>query len=206
MAAIAVTALVIAYGDPYGTAADVIPFMILTVTAIFTAQSAILTASLQAFGKTVQVLMITGVATGIDLVFVWFFAPSLTTTAGAIGRTVLYACTVYLSYRVLRREVQAQPFHGFVKSAALAIGVGVPLFLVNQAFLDFLPSFRTLFRLPILLLIFAGLYLGISRRLNVFHAGDFAILKDVLPHRYHRLLRRIELLLLSGRASGSGTS
>src|SRR5437867_202871 len=162
-----------------------------------------LTASLQAFGKTVHVLLITGVATGIDLLFVWFFAPLLTTTAGAIGRTVLYVCTVYLSYRVLRGEVQAQPFHGFVKSAALAIGVGVPMFLVNQAFLDFFPSFRTLFRLPILLLVFAGLYLGISRRLKVFHAGDFAILKDVLPRRYHRFLRRIELLLLSGRASGS---
>ena len=203
MASVAVTALVIAYGDAYGTAADVIPFAILTVTAIFTAQSAILTASLQAFGKTVHVLLITGVATGIDLLFVWFFAPLLTTTAGAIGRTVLYVCTVYLSYRVLRGEVQAQPFHGFVKSAALAIGVGVPMFLVNQAFLDLFPSFRTLFRLPILLLIFAGLYLGISRRLKVFHAGDFAILKDVLPRRYHRFLRRIELLLLSGRASGS---
>ncbi len=198
MAAVAVTALTIAYGESYGTISDVVPFAILTVTAIFTAQTAILTSSLQAFGKTVQVLLITGVATGIDLALVWVFAPIYGTTVGAVGRTLLYACTVFLSYRVLKREVRAQPFHGLAKSAALAAGAALPLFLLNEVFLGEF-YLRPLVRLPILLLVFAGLYLGISRRLGIFHAGDFAILKDVLPHRYHPFLRRIERLLLSGR-------
>jgi O-antigen/teichoic acid export membrane protein len=197
VAAVASTALIIAYGDAYGV--DAIPFAILTVTTIFQAQSAILTTALQAFGKTRVLLLVTVTATIVDLVWVWLFAPVLTTTAGAIGRTLLYGSTVYLSYRVLRSEVRTQPFQGFPKALALALGVGLPMFVANQVFIDYLPL-RPLLRLPVLLAVFGGLYLGISRELNIFHTGDFAILKDALPRRYHPYLRRIEHLILSRQA------
>jgi O-antigen/teichoic acid export membrane protein len=194
VAAVASTALIIAYGEAYGV--DAIAFAILTIATIFQAQSAILTTTLQAFGKTRVLLLVTVTATIIDLAWVWLFAPVLTTTAGAIGRTLLYVSTVYLSYRVLRKETKAQPFHGFLKALALALGVGVPMFVANQVFIDYLPL-RPLLRLPILLAIFGGFYLGISRELNIFHAGDFAILKDALPRRYHPFLKRVERLILS---------
>jgi len=194
VAAVASTALIVAYGDAY--APDAIPFAILTITSVFQAQTAILTTTLQAFGKTRVLLWVTLTATVIDLSWVWFLAPILGTTAGAIGRTLLYASTVYLSYRVLLPEVRTHPFQGFAKALILALGVGVPLFVTNELFLTY-TTVRPLLKLPILLAIFAGAFLALSRELHIFHAGDFAILKDVLPHRYHRFLRRLERLILT---------
>src|SRR5215467_5816985 len=185
-ASVASTALIIAYGDAYGV--DAVPFAILAVTSIFPAQTAILTATMQAFGKTVHLLFISLFATGADLVIVWFLAPVLAntwvgaTTAGAVGRTVLYAASAFLCYRALRNEVGTHPFRGFAKAAVLAVGVGVPMFLLNQGLLEFV-SLRPLFRLPLLLVVFLGAYLGLSRFLRIFHPVDFAILKDVLPRR-----------------------
>ncbi len=200
VAAVASTALIVAYGDAY--AEDAIPFAILIITTVFQAQAAILTTTLQAVGKTRFLLWVTMTATIVDLVWVWFLAPTLGTTAGAIGRTLLYASTVYLSYRVLRPEIKTQPFHGFVKAAILALGVGLPLFATNQLFLTY-TTVRPLVKLPVLLAIFAGAFLGLSRQLRIFHAGDFAMLKDVLPHRYHRFLRRLERLILTRPKGGT---
>ncbi len=194
VAAVASTALIVAYGDPY--AVDAVPFAILTITTIFQAQSAILTTALQAVGRTRVLLWVTMTATVVDLAWVWFLAPILGTTAGAIGRALLYGSTVYLAYRALLPEVKTQPFNGFAKAGILALGVALPLFVTNQLFLAY-TMVRPLVKLPVLLAIFVGAFVGVSRELRVFHAGDFAMLKDVLPHRYHRFLRRIERLILS---------
>jgi O-antigen/teichoic acid export membrane protein len=195
VAAVASTALYV-YGGSYASIQETIPFAILTITTVFQAQSAILTTTLQALGKTRVQLLVTVTATVVDLVWVWFFAPVLGTSAGAIGRALLYASTVYLSYRVLRWEVKTQPFHGLTKASLLALGVGLTMFLANQLLIYYLPD-HPLLRLPILLVVFVGIFLALSRQLNIFHAGDFAMLKDVLPRRYHSFLRKLERLILS---------
>ncbi len=200
VAAVASTALIVAYGDAY--AADAIPFAILTIATVFQAQTAILTTTLQAFGKTRVLLLVTMTATIIDLAWVWFLAPIIGTTAGAIGRTLLYGSTVYLSYKALLPEVKTHPFQGFVKAFALALGVAIPLFVTNELFLTY-TTVRPLLKLPILLAVFAGAFLALSRELRVFHAGDFAILKDVLPDRYHHFLRRLERLILTRPKGGT---
>lgn len=194
IAAIAPTALTVAYGASY--AVDAVPFAILTITTIFTAQAAILTTTLQAIGRTRALLWVTLTATILDLAWVWLLAPILGTTAGAIGRALLYGSTVYLSYRVLLPNIKTQPFGGFAKALTLALGGGVPLFVTNQLLMSY-TTIRPLLRLPVLLAIFAGTFLAVSRQFRVFKPGDFAILKDVLPRRYHAYLRRIERLILS---------
>lgn len=196
IAALAPTALEVAYGPSYAT--EAVPFAILTITTIFTAQAAILTTTLQAIGKTTHLLFVTSAATILDLTWAWFAAPILGTTAGAIGRALLYGSTVYMSYMVLLPNIKTQPFKGFVKALTLACGVGLPLFIANQLFISF-TIIRPLLRLPVLVAIFVGGFLAISRQARVFRAGDFALLKDVLPHRYHLFLRRIERLVLSAR-------
>jgi O-antigen/teichoic acid export membrane protein len=194
VAAVAETALTIAYGTQY--AVDALPFAVLTIATVFQAQAAIFTTTLQAVGRTRALLGITLTATISELVWVWFLAPPLGTLAGAIGRALLYSSTVYLSYRILRPTMKTRPLSGFGKAVLLALGVGLPLFGANQLFVTY-TTVRPLFRLPVLLAIFTGTFLGVSRRFHVFHAGDFALLKDVLPRRYHEALRRIERLILS---------
>jgi O-antigen/teichoic acid export membrane protein len=194
VASLASTALIVAYGDPY--AVDAIPFAILMITTIFQAQAAILTTTLQAVGKTRVLLGVTLIATIIDLTWVWFLAPTLGTTAGAIGRGLLFGITVLLSYKVLLPEVKTQPLHGFLKATILALGIGLPLFAVNQLFLTY-TTVRPLFKLPVLLVVFVGALVGVSRELRIFHPGDFALMKDVLPKRYQPFLRRIERIILS---------
>src|SRR5438132_1687516 len=82
----------------------------------------------------------------------------------------------------------------------LAVGVGVPLAIVDNLLIGHLSPFR---RLPILIAVFVLAFLAISRAFSIFRASDFAILKDALPHRFHPQLRAIEHLIV-GRQQERG--
>lgn len=193
LAAVSSTALEIAYGPAYTE--ETAAFAILTLTSIFTAQAAILTATLQAAGKTHSLLQITLAATIIDLTAVALTARMLGPAAGALGRALLYATTVLLSHRFLRPIVHVQAFSGFRHATILALGVGVPLFLTDQLLTSLL-SFTSVLRLPVLLAVFATAFLSVSRKARVFKPQDFAILKDALPRRLHPYLRTVEHLII----------
>ena len=75
----------------------------------------------------------------------------------------------------------------------LAVGVGIPLAIVDYLLIGHLSPFR---RLPILVAVFALAFLAISRTFKIFRESDFAILKDALPHRVHPQLRTIEHLIV----------
>jgi len=204
MAAVAPTLLNIAYGPSYATTAESVPFAILTITTIFTAQAAIYASTFQAVGRTRTLLAVTLTVTILYLAWVWFLAPTLGTTAGATGRALLSSLTVYLSYNLLRPTIKTAPFKGFKDALALAIGTGLPLLAVDQLFDLFAPT-RTLLRLPAFLLVFASAFVLVSREFQIFKPGDFVLLKDVLPHRYQPFLRRIERLVLTRQARGEKT-
>src|SRR3989442_3927134 len=87
LAVIAPTALEAVFGP--SLVAGAVPFAILAVTIIFTAQSLLLITALQAIGKTKPILGISLAATIIDLAAVGLGARPLGTTAGAIGRALL---------------------------------------------------------------------------------------------------------------------
>lgn len=195
LAAVSSTALEIAYGPAYTE--ETIPFAILTITSIFTAQAAILTATLQATGKTHSLLQITLAATIIDLATVALTARMLGPTAGALGRALLYVTAVALSHRFLRPIVHVQAFTGFRHATIIALGVGASLFLTDQLLTSFL-NMTALLRLPVLLAVFATAFLSVSRKARVFRPQDFAILKDALPRRLHPYLRTVEHLIIGG--------
>ncbi len=193
LAAVSGTALEIAYGPSYR--GETLPFAILTLASVLTAQAAILTATLQAVGKTRALLLVAFAATIIDLVTVALVARTLGPTAGALGRGLLYLTMVLLSYKTLRPEVHVSPARGFQKATILGLGVSIPLFLIDQA-LTRIIGLTALLHLPILLLVFTISFLAVSRTLHVFHAGDFAILNTAIPRRLQPYLRTIEHLLI----------
>lgn len=195
MAAIAPTLLSIAYGSSYATKGEWIPFAVLTITSVFTAQAAIYASTFQAVGRTRSLLAVTLTSTILYLAWVWFLAPILGTIAGATGRALLFTLTVYLSYRVLGLNIKTTPFKGFRDALVLAIGTGIPLLVVDQLFDLYAPA-RSLLRLPAFLLVFAASFVAVCRQFRIFKPGDFALLKDVLPHRYQPFLRRVERLVL----------
>jgi O-antigen/teichoic acid export membrane protein len=218
LAAVSATALEVAYGPAYTQ--QTTAFTILTLTSIFTAQAAILTATLQATGKTHSLLQITLAATVIDLATVALTARILGPAAGALGRTLLYITSVALSRGFLRPIIRVHVFRGFRHATILALGVGIPLFLIDQLLISpqnltipfILPpvlgwiigptNLAALLRLPILLVVFLVTFLLVSRKTRIFRPQDFAILKDALPRRLHPYLRTLEHLIV-GRTARS---
>ena len=194
LAAIAPTAIELVYGPSYVNQAGI--FAILALAAIFTAQGAILTTSLQAIGRARQVLTVTLASTFIGLLTVALTVGSLGTLGGALGRMALAAGTVTLARRSLGSSVRTHTENALPVAALLGVGVGVPLAVADFVLIGHLSPFR---RLPILIGVFVLAFLAISRTFRIFRASDFGILKDALPHRFHPQLRAIEHLIVNTR-------
>jgi O-antigen/teichoic acid export membrane protein len=198
LAAIAPTALELVYGNTLGNQA--LPFAILSITIIFTAQSLLITTTLQAIGKTRQILWIGLTATIIDLGTVWFGAPVLGTTAGAIGRTLLALTTMLLAWVALRKNLQAFLAHGLPKALTLGTVSALPLFLIDTALTNTL-HYAPLPRILLLVPIFFASYLAASRALSVFTPVDFDLMENALPKFLVGALRALERLVLPKTAS-----
>jgi len=106
---------------------------------------------------------------------------------------VLAAGTVILARWSLGSSVKTHTENALPIAVLLAVGVGVPLAIVDDLLIGHLSPFR---RLPILIVVFVLAFLAISRAFSIFRPSDFAILKDALPHRFHRQLRAIEHLIV----------
>ncbi len=193
LAAVAPTALEAVYGSSLGNQA--IPFAILAVTIVFSAQSLLLITTLQAIGRTAYVLGISLTAVLIDFAAVGLGATALGTTAGAIGRALLALVMTLLAWLSLRNIVHVPITNGLPKAVILAIVSAVPLVLVDD-FLTFNFHLPPLFRVPALLGVFAICYLGVSRALPVFTEDDFDLLETALPGFLTPLLRAVERVLV----------
>jgi len=193
LAAVAPTALEVVYGP--SLASQSVPFALLAMTAIFSAQGAILVAALQAVGRTKPLLKVYLLATILDLAAVVLLAKTLGTTAGAIGRMILGLGIVFLALRALRPTLQAPATRGLFKAILLATAIGIPL-LVTDQFLTQELMVRPLLRLPIILMVFVASFLITSRTLSVFEDTDFALLRSALPTAMHGLVGFIQLLLI----------
>src|SRR5467141_4146823 len=198
LAAVAPTAIELIYGPAYVSQAGI--FATLSLVSIFTAQSAILTTSLQAVGRASQVLKVTLVSTAVGLAVVTISAPFLGTWGGVLGRAFVGIGNVFLARRSLESEAPTHTINALPIAALLAGGVGIPLAVVDYLLVGHLSPLR---RLPILIIVFALAFLAISRTFRIFRSSDFAILKDALPHRFHPQLRAIEHLIV-GRKKDKG--
>jgi O-antigen/teichoic acid export membrane protein len=188
------------YGPAYVSQAGI--FAALALATIFTAQAAILTTSLQAIGRPRQVLLVTLTSTVIGLLMVATTARFVGTLGGVLGRTILGASTVILARRSLSSSARTHTENALPTAVVLAVGVGIPLAIVDDLLFGHLSPFR---RLPILIGVFVLAFLVISRTFRIFKASDFGILKDALPRRFHSQLRAIEHLVVGrGKARGHG--
>src|SRR5437660_7693205 len=170
LAAVAPTALETVYGP--SLASQAIPFAILAMTVVLTAQGAILVATLQAVGRTRPLLKVYLVATILDLGAVALLAKTLGTTAGAIGRVILGLRIFLLAYRSLRHTVHMPITHYLLQEIILSIGFRIRLVVTDQLLTQQL-MLRPLLRLPIILTVFAASFLIISRILSIFKETDF---------------------------------
>ncbi len=160
---------------------------------------AALAAIMQAVGHTRRYLVVTLVSTIAFMGFVGFAALPLGTLSGAIGRALLSILIVALARFSLRHEVSTHIDSALSKAIPLAGGVGLPLLALDQFFLLYHPV-RPVFQLVILFGLFAVLYGGISRRLRVFHHGDFAMLHDALPRILRPYLKMIQGIIVSSES------
>ncbi len=196
LAAVAPTALEAVYGSSMRSQG--IPFAILAVTIIFSAQSLLLTTTLQAIGRTTYVLGISLIAVVIDFAAVGLGATALGTTAGAVGRALLALVTTLLAWLSLRNIVQVPITHGLSKAVVLAIVSAVPLVLLDN-FLTFNFGLTPVLRIPVLLGAFTISFLSGSRAISVFSEDDFELLENALPGFLHGPLRFLEFLAKGNR-------
>jgi O-antigen/teichoic acid export membrane protein len=195
LAAVSQTALQAVYPSLGNQA---VPFAILAVTIIFSAQSLLLTTTLQAIGKTTRILVISFGATIIDLAAVGAGASPLGTTAGAVGRALLAISMTFLAWFSLRTVLHAPITRGLPRALALALFSATPLILIdNLLTIDFhlAPTLRFLALLPI----FGVCFLTASRFLHAFADDDFDLLESALPTFLTPLLRRLERFLVRTR-------
>jgi O-antigen/teichoic acid export membrane protein len=193
LAVISPTALEAVYGP--ALLAGALPFAILAVTIIFSAQSLLLITALQAIGKTKPILGISLTATIIDLAAVGLGAQQLGTTAGAIGRALLAIGMMILSWWTLRRVLHVPLTKALSKALLLAILTAAPLAIIDHAlgtFLYLTPSLRLL----VLVIVFALSFLIVSRELSVFTENDFRLLETALPRILTRPFNLLEQFLV----------
>jgi O-antigen/teichoic acid export membrane protein len=193
LAVIAPTALEAVYGP--SLLAGAIPFAILAITIIFSAQSLLLITTLQAIGKTKPILWISLAATVIDLAAVGLGARPLGTTAGAVGRAFLALGMMSLAWWTLRRVLHVPLSQGLSKALLVAIVTAAPLVIIDYALTTNL-HYAPLFRLPMLVIVFAASFLILCRQFSVFTEADFELLENALPRSLQPGLRLIERVLI----------
>ena len=196
LAVIAPTALEAVYGP--SLAAGAIPFAILAITIIFSAQSLLLITTLQAVGKTRPILGISLAATIIDLAAVGLGARPLGTTAGAIGRALLALGMMTLSWWTLRRVLHVPLTHGLPKALLVAFLTAAPLAIIDYVLATNV-KLAPLLRLPVLVIVFALSFLIVCRELSVFNNTDFELLENALPRALRRCLDKVESIMVRER-------
>ncbi len=193
LGAVAPTALEVVYGP--ALASQAIPFALLTLTVIFSAQGAVLLTALQAIGNTKPLLKIFLGATILDLAAVSLTAKPLGPTSGAIGRVLLATGTLFLAWRSLRPTLDTPVTQNIHKAVLPATGTSIPLFVTDQ-FLTHTVLLGPILRLPAILVVFTASFLILSRKLSVFRDEDFAMLESTLPGALHPYVRTIQGLFM----------
>lgn len=193
LATIASTALTTVYGTSLGSQS--IPFAILSVTIIFSAQSLLLITVLQAIGDTRPIFWISVIATIADLTIVGFGARELGTIAGALGRVALPFVMLVLSWQWLRRKMHVPMTESLGKAGAIAFVSSGLLAIVDYG-LNFNFHFSPFVRISTLLATFVLGYLATSRAIRAFNSGDFEHLRSALPGFMSVPLTRLERILV----------
>ena len=186
LAAVAPTALRVAYGSAYSQGA--VAFAILAVSAVFAAYWGVLSGVLQVLEKTLRVLLIGVIAILINALVIVSTAGTLGSVGAALGRASMAPITVLMALIILRKT----PLNLSIgrdlgaKVLALSFMLGLPLFALDNALragnLGPIAVATTDF-LVFLLLGSVGLKL-----LKPLKSEDLAIVEAVLPGRLRTIV------------------
>jgi hypothetical protein len=105
-----------------------------------------------------------------------------------------------LAWWTLRRVLRVPLTHGLSKALLLAILTAAPTAIVDYSLTTNLHP-TPLFRLPVLVIVFALCFLIVSRELSVFTIADFELLENALPNVLTPSLDIVERLLVRGRVN-----
>lgn len=190
LAAIAPTAVMVAYGGAYSRAT--IPFAILIISSIFTAYQALMNTVLKSITKTQPLLKVASVAAVTEVILTATLVVSLNVIGSALGRLAMVLVSVILTYWYVRGEwwppLDKQQL---MKCLVLSVIVGAALYGFDSYLLSRL-AVSSLTRLLLDTGLFAIAYVTGLVALKPLHAEDIDLLRVAIPRPLHRPLRVLE--------------
>lgn len=193
LAAASHSAITLAYGADYTQGAA--PFAILTATSIVQGYLAIFVTALEATGETGALMKISAASAITGTVLIVILARPLGMVGAAIARSVMFAASLVLCHRALKKRAEFKSDTRSLKKALmLSIALAVPIAamdwtLTNTAKLN-LPT-----RITIETTYFTLAGLIAAKKLKPFETRDFELLKKALPKQPHPIINRIQRLL-----------
>jgi len=189
LAAIASTAVTVAYGKTY--LAATVPFAILTVSAVLPAYLTLMAITLQAIGRTQPLIKIWGAAALTEVGVTAALVASMNVVGSALGRVSMSVVAVLVAYFCVKGTWwPGTDRTSLAKGIALSVLVAIVLFVFDSLAANAFrvtPLARILLDGGVLLLVYAG---GVIT-LKPLIPRDIEILMVALPSSLHGLLRLI---------------
>jgi O-antigen/teichoic acid export membrane protein len=195
LAAVAGTAVTVAYGTDYLNAA--IPFAILTASAIIPAYQLLMATTLQAIGQTKPLIRISSAAAITEIVVTAALVPRLNVLGSALGRLGMSVVALVITYEYVKGKWWPETEKTSLrKTLLLSAVVGIVLFVFDASIARILhvsPFIRLLLDGTLFLI----LYLGGLATLKPLTVDDVELMKAVLPARLRYGVRLVERLMMA---------
>jgi O-antigen/teichoic acid export membrane protein len=194
LAAVSRTAITVAYGRPYlaGTA----PFVLLALTVIAPALSALYGGVLQGLGETKAIAKTGALAAGVQLSASIILIPGMGVIGAAIARVLMSGSMLALYYHVLKKTTALRVQTGYIPRLILATTViAIPLAVIDWQFVQL----ATVEKLILETACFVVLAVLANRALRVVKLEDIDQIAAVLPSVLRGPLRAFGRVLVSRR-------
>lgn len=189
-AAIAPTAVTVAYGKTY--LAATIPFAILIVSAIISAYQGLMSTVLQSIAKTQPLLKIASAAAVTEVILTAALVVPLNVSGSAMARLGMILVSMLVTYWYVKGEWwPSLDKQQLMKCLALSAVIAAVLFVFSSYFLSKL-AISSLSKLLLDAGVFAVVYLCGLVILKPLHLEDIDLLKAAIPSRLHGPLKVLE--------------
>jgi O-antigen/teichoic acid export membrane protein len=190
LAAVAGTAVTVAYGRSYLEAA--LPFAILTASSIIPAYQGLMTTTLQATRRTQPLMRISAAAAVTEVALTAMLVLPLSVAGSAVARLGMSTVAVVLTYMFVKGKWwPSMDRSSLGKSLVMSVLIGVVLLAFDTLAASTL-QVTALIRLLIEGAIFLFVYTGALIILKPLHPQDMQILTTALPSNLRSLLRLVE--------------
>lgn len=192
LAIIAPTALTFFYGPSYTKGA--IPLTILSITAIITAFTLLLTTTLTAIGKTGQQLKINIIAAISSILALIALIPPLEITGAALARLTTQTIAFTLAVYILKKELKIRLDKEALWKSVLATTATIPVLLTLELAIS--TKLTTTQTLITELLTAAAIYLSALYILKALKKQDFELLRQAFPKPLTKYINVVERIIV----------